>query len=374
MDLRRWSLCSVLFVVFACLAISDDPCSVAPDLQRLVQRMRAAGVTCQTEFTANRDTGSGPELFGAGDRLELEAWNGSKKVFAGGFTPWELTWHVKILKAAGCSAIWFHTRTAGSQCCSCSYYIVPGACSVNIHRIQKDEPDDATLQSIVRGSYRGSSSPCTAVNDDDLRRFADNAQPTIRRSINENLFAAASAGELDEVRTLLQQGADPNFSRGPRAFESVLYLGMFNVDLLKILLHAGAKPRRFPGMLVTACSRGRADVAHLLLDAGADVNDAFPDSRDTCIMEAACNTDLLRYLLQSRPEVNATNAGGFTALMKAATCRNLASVQLLIAAGADKTRRNQYGKNAEDLAAGWQTETPEGIAVQRYLQQVPGRR
>src|ERR1022692_485017 len=119
--------------------MADDPCrSEDRYFERFVATMPSTLISCSTDFSVNRNEGTGPELGGYGDRLEIVASNAGKTIFRGSFIPGSLSWRAKVVKSNGCSAVWFQSRTAGSQCCTCSYYFVPGVCGIKVERITMD--------------------------------------------------------------------------------------------------------------------------------------------------------------------------------------------------------------------------------------------
>jgi hemoglobin len=111
------------------------------------------------------------------------------------------------------------------------------------------------------------------------------------------LHAAAAAGNLRIVQTLLRLGADPNATDGGR--HTPLYT------------------------LGNECGKGGAEVARALVAAGADVNACAGAKRCTPLHMAARrgNVDLARALLALGADRNAADTQGDTPLDRAVNCR-----------------------------------------------------
>ncbi len=110
---------------------------------------------------------------------------------------------------------------------------------------------------------------------------------------------------------------------------------MRNLILLVLLiigLSACAKPP-----LITAAARGRTEEVKVLLEKGADIN-ATDSLRWTPLMTAAFNgkIDTVKFLLERGADVNLENDDGTTALKLAKGRRYSKIVELLKAAGAAK--------------------------------------
>ena len=107
--------------------------------------------------------------------------------------------------------------------------------------------------------------------------------------INQDIFTAVAVGNLDQVKSLLNQGADVN-AKGPGGLPVLTIAAMDGqTDVVKLLLEKGADVNAESGnggtALIYAAMRGRANVAEMLLAHGADVN-AKSDTGNTAIMWA----------------------------------------------------------------------------------------
>jgi uncharacterized protein len=134
---------------------------------------------------------------------------------------------------------------------------------------------------------------------------------------NAALITAAIIGDVEEIKNLLQAGANVNAQlNGTNALMSAAFLG-----------HAEA---------VT------------LLQAGADVN--AHDADGSTALTTANNIEVVRSLLQAGADVNVRNANGWTVLMVAANGGRVDVVQALIQAGADVNAHQSNGRTALMLA------------------------
>ncbi len=129
------------------------------------------------------------------------------------------------------------------------------------------------------------------------------------------LVVAARKGEVETVKRLLAAGGDPNApAPSPEATS----------DMLETPLWAalyGRKPA----------------VVKLLADAGADVNEGFPDTPLGAAINLK-NLDLIRALIAGGADVNLANRSHETPLLKAVQSENAEIVQELVNAGADPNR------------------------------------
>ena len=90
------------------------------------------------------------------------------------------------------------------------------------------------------------------------------------------LLGAARAGKLDAVRFLLDRGADPNLAIPGDGSALIAASRSGHVDVVKLLLDRGADVDQVvpddENALIQACGAGRLEVAKLLISRGANVN------------------------------------------------------------------------------------------------------
>jgi ankyrin repeat protein len=100
---------------------------------------------------------------------------------------------------------------------------------------------------------------------------------------------------------------------------------------------------------------GHASTVALLLARGADATLWSRAFERNLPLHAACagrteKAEVVRALIAATPDLDARQGGGWTPLMLAAANGMAASVQLLLAAGADWTLANDAGQTAVALA------------------------
>lgn len=190
---------------------------------------------------------------------------------------------------------------------------------------------------------------------------------------DKTLYAAARRGDLEEVRSYIDGGADPSrASRGDGTplmaairggHDDVFYALMaMNVDvnktspgdgtalisavradrtdLMKKLLEAGADPNLGiegdGAPLISAAGRGNMDAVNILLSSGADVDLAVPGDGNPLIAAALHNKkSIARRLLDAGADPNGYVYGDETPLINAAQQGHLDMAKLLVYSGAD---------------------------------------
>ncbi len=167
---------------------------------------------------------------------------------------------------------------------------------------------------------------------------------------NQALHQAIRKGDATRMKQLLEQGADPNATdeKGtPALMNAVLYM---NADAVRVLVRRGARVNNKNGAGATALlwAAGDPAKARILLDAGADGNVQSGPGR-TALMTAAAapgSAMTVKMLLDKGAAVDVkdridgipvipTGGGRGTALIDAARLGDPASIEALLAAGAD---------------------------------------
>jgi ankyrin repeat protein len=123
---------------------------------------------------------------------------------------------------------------------------------------------------------------------------------------------------------------------------------------LKNALHGtdiNATDNRGSTPLILAAYYNNADAVQVLLEAGANTD--LQDGMGNTALMGICfkgYTEIGKQLLAHNAAVDVPNGNGATALTFAATFGHTALIQLLLEHGADKTRRDRFGKNPIDYA------------------------
>lgn len=163
-------------------------------------------------------------------------------------------------------------------------------------------------------------------------------------------IAAAYRGTAPAVRALLGAGADVNPPDRIRVHRPPLVFAAMTGDLenLKLLLDRGANPSA-DGPIAEAITFGHPDSVRALIRAGADTS--LMESSGVNLLHWATITgraSVIPLLAKAGVPLNETDKAGFTPLMYAATIDfgNTAALRALLSAGADQTIKNPEGLDA----------------------------
>ena len=181
----------------------------------------------------------------------------------------------------------------------------------------------------------------------------------------DHLLAEFTAGRTDLIFDLLRTGLSPTFrdENGISLAETCAYFG--DVSALRYLLQQGESLSALgPNLnLTTASYHGHWRLCKFLLEHGANVNEADPDTRETPLHAALSKTDRITYdrvvevLLHHGADPNlATIAGAETGafmrdcrtkaetpLHRAAAFGGPETIQMLLNAGARRDARDANG-------------------------------
>ena len=183
------------------------------------------------------------------------------------------------------------------------------------------------------------------------------------------LMRAAYKGRVDEVRTLLKEGANVNEMFG-LGFTALMIAAAFgHLDVMKVLLDAGANPNGAVGMthprvIITPLNvamsprnKKRLETIDMLIAAGAKVNP--PVAEQAPLDNAVTNRDveMVKAFLDRGADVDSPDQFGRTSLWRAVSDGNgpdVSIVKLLLEAGADPNKSriwvgNQCISILEDL-------------------------
>lgn len=180
------------------------------------------------------------------------------------------------------------------------------------------------------------------------------------------LIQATLANRTEVAKLLIAAGAkvDAATKQGETALSAAAFNA--NVELGALLLARKAAPDTVDAtgksVIVYAAARGATRLVELLLDAGVDPNRRY-NADLTALMWAAGHAEnaprdeglrTVKLLIDRGAAIDLADDRGRTALMIAAGLNHGAIAQALLAAGADRSKRDKMGKSAADL-----TDDPE---------------
>ena len=196
------------------------------------------------------------------------------------------------------------------------------------------------LRGVIERSRWFSSPRCLMACGGENRREADPMS-------DQKLIEAARAGDAEEVRALLEQGArvDAADSSGATALVAAAYGN--HVEVARLLIEAGADvdakdaTEQSAYLIATSEVGDDTELLELTLDAGADVN-AKDSYNGTGLIRAADrgHVQIVRRLLETDIDVDHVNRLGWTALLEAIILgggdeRHVETVRVLVDGGVD---------------------------------------
>jgi ankyrin repeat protein len=157
------------------------------------------------------------------------------------------------------------------------------------------------------------------------------------QDIEQQLISAISDNDIDNVKALLDRGANPNTTNEHgRAALMFAICGSF-LPLAKLLIERDADVSRRDPLgktpLIEAAWRGSewVEIIRLLVEKGANINDKDNDGM-TALMWAQ-NVEVAKLIIELGADLNATNAYGETALSYASHNNHNDIVELLQSSG-----------------------------------------
>lgn len=200
-------------------------------------------------------------------------------------------------------------------------------------------------------------------------------------SLNEVALDILSEGNSEVIEMLREHGfsVDPNYSRtGASQLFITAAIGDDRLQAAEQLLKIGADPNyKSPAglsVLSLATRNGAVRLAELLLKSGANVMDR--NSANVLAYDLAVIYEhhelidlLITHMNQVVPDVDRQADDGTTALMRATMAADVKSVQDLLAAGADASRRDRQGESPLSCAVAHDlnevTQVLQSVGVER---------
>lgn len=162
--------------------------------------------------------------------------------------------------------------------------------------------------------------------------------PKLQAGDEAQLMNAARRGDIETVRALLKQGANPNIGDYWHDVPLMEAVRRDNLELAQLLLDAGANPNvkgRGYTALGLAAKNGNVRLVEMLLRFDA-VPDQKSDDGDTPMHAAALmgHSSVIDTLASARPDLRLFNREGLSALAVAAANGQYEAVNALVSAGA----------------------------------------
>lgn len=177
-----------------------------------------------------------------------------------------------------------------------------------------------------------------------------------RESSITPLQKASWDGDLPIVEYLLSKGANVN-ARDTQSKETALSNAVKrgHVDIVKALLAAKADVSLRDifdfNVFTTAVAAGHQEVAGLLLDAGAKINDGMSGLSPLAFAASSGNTEMIRFLAERGADVNqGVKTGEQTALFLAISGAQIEAVKTLIELKANVNAKMKDGTTPLKLA------------------------
>lgn len=175
-------------------------------------------------------------------------------------------------------------------------------------------------------------------------------------SLEQQICRVILANDVLALQQLIEQGADVNIHY--RAAEGLTPLiqaiNLQRVSIVDMLLLARADVHQsqyeITMPLWVATNVGNLDMVKLLLNAGANPNRGDVTSAPLHLAIAKDIPDIVEALIQAQADLNRTCALGYTPLMTAASKGNLMLCKRLVKAGATIDSHDDYGDTALTIA------------------------
>lgn len=181
------------------------------------------------------------------------------------------------------------------------------------------------------------------------------------------LHKAAENGHAEVVKLLLAHGADVEALDSTDSTPLISAALGGSTEVVRLLLEAGADAKASASgtnALHRCVDDGNLELIQLLIDAGADVNQKEEAFGYTPLHTAVENgrrsghdniAAVVKMLIAAGAKLDVVNrkSDGYTPLHRAATGADLATVKVLVEAGADYKKKDREGRTAADIARAW---------------------
>jgi ankyrin repeat protein len=170
----------------------------------------------------------------------------------------------------------------------------------------------------------------------------------------EDYFKAVKLDNANKVRSLLEQGFDPNTIEAERGDTGLLLalredaMRVFNVLVDAPGIDLEAKARNGDNAMMIAAYKGNEAAVDALIARNAEVN--RPGWTALHYAAAIGNNNIIKRLLEHSAYIDAESPNKTTPIMMASRAGHIYTVKLLLDEGADASLRNTLGMTAIDFA------------------------
>ena len=185
--------------------------------------------------------------------------------------------------------------------------------------------------------------------------------------LTDELFKAIKQHDTEKIKEFIDSVDDVNiYNYRGYDFRTPLHhaCSLVHADIARLLIDAGADMNAGEGgewtPLHDACEAGHAEIVRLLLENGVNVNVVGKYSlRPLHIVAIRGCTDIARLLIENGADVNARNKHGHTPLHRACVWKQIETVKFFIDHGADVDAKDDYGRTPLDAVAELPLDTPD---------------
>ncbi len=232
--------------------------------------------------------------------------------------------------------------------------------------------DEQLLQAVKDGNVEEVKSLLDRGADVDAQHSGD---PSNEQGCTA-LYYASCSGSKEIVELLLQRGADPNIQsrRGRNTLSNTIKNNSQDIAqaIVQLLIKYGADVTIDQKILHIAAHYANAETVELLIEAGANINfysrfgyGGIYEGTPLYISTKYENVKVIELLLNRGADVNAKDFGGDGPLHCATKSNNVEIIKLLLNRGADVNAKGTYGCTPLHWAVG--SKNPEFIRL--FLQQ-----
>jgi len=185
----------------------------------------------------------------------------------------------------------------------------------------------------------------------------------IQYGINKNMpykkiftpLTYAAYTHLDQVKFLVERGADINATDGYGHTPLMIAAGYGRLKTVKYLIDHGAdmhlkNPKGYDALLLSS-KYGYFKVVKYLIDMGANLQTTNKKGDSAFLLSIRHdNLDIVKYFVEHGVDINQKDEKGYNAIMLSAYFGNMETIQYLIEKGIDLNQTDKEGLNVVDFA------------------------